>query len=95
MPLQDAKQCRDVARDVVDHLPPRRPAPPEKHAAHADEWLGIGVMGYGLDAPGELLAEPALAANIGRGGADGRHRPKAVISHFAGLNELATPRSLT
>jgi len=43
-----------------------------------------------LDAPRELLAEPALAADIGRSGTDRRHWPKILVSHVAKLNGLAT-----
>ena len=91
VPLQDAEQGCDVARDVVDDLPPGRPPPPEENPAHADERLGIGLVRDRFDAPRELLAEPALAADIRRGRPNGRDRAKAiVVVHFSKLNELTT-----
>jgi hypothetical protein len=51
---QDAKQRRDVARDVVDHLAPGRPAPAEEHPAHANKRLSIGLVVDRLDASREL-----------------------------------------
>jgi hypothetical protein len=59
-----------AARDVVDDLAPGGPASAEEHPAH-DKRFGVGFVHDGFDAPGELLAEPSLTADIGRGGGMG------------------------
>ena len=65
MMLQDPKEGGQVQRPVVDDLGLRAHLAAQEDAAHANEHLGIDMMGNGLDpfdqAPGEVL----LAADIG------------------------------
>jgi len=90
MTLQDAKQRRNVARDVDDDLAWRRPAPAEENAAHAHERLGVSLVLDAFDLPGQQLAQAPLAADIGCSRPNGRNCSH-FFNHGIPLNNFASP----
>lgn len=63
--LEDPEQVGDVPAPVIDHLGLRARRAAQKDAAHADERLGIGRAGGGVDDGADALGEVALAALSG------------------------------
>ena len=68
--LQHAKERRDIAGDIVDHLGPGPRRSTQEYPAHADEGLGIAVMLGAIDERADPPREIALAALVSGGGRD-------------------------
>ena len=76
MPLEDAEQVGDVPATVVDDLGPRPGGAAQEDAPHANEGLGIGGAGGGVEDRADAASEVALSAQPrgdGRGRMDGGH----------------------
>jgi len=86
VPLKDTEQIDHITGAVIDHLRPGRLPAPEEHTAHANKWLGIGLVLHGLDHLDQKRSKGALAANpCGRRLRVGDITQRFTIYHFQNL----------
>ena len=81
VPLQDAKEGRNIAAVIVNHFRFRPLCAAQKYSAHAAKRLGIASMIDAIDPRDNSISQPAFAAQPR---SDRIHRPYRglLMCHF-------------